>query len=91
MLENAVRVDGTAHRGLLDLNHATAEDLESLPGRGHVLDQRVITFLKSVGRFQVVAELREVKGVNLETFERIKPLVMVAAPDSKGKAENRPL
>ncbi len=66
VFENAVRVNGASRRDFLDLNHATAEDLESLPGSGHALDQRVIAFLKSVGRLQVVEELRRIKVLGLE-------------------------
>lgn len=79
-----------AHRGLLDLNRASAEDLESLPGIGAVLAQRVITYRRSVGRFQAVEDLREVKGIGSKKFDRIKPLVTVAASGSKGKTEKQP-
>jgi competence protein ComEA len=75
---------------LLDLNRASAEDLESLPGIGAVLAQRVIAYRKSVGRFQAVEELREVKGIGVKKFDRIKLLVMVAASGSKGKTEKQP-
>jgi len=81
---------GAPQHRLLDLNRASAEDLESLPGIGPVLAQRVIAYRKSVGRFQEVEELREVKGVGLKKFERIKPLVTVATPGSKGKTEKHP-
>ncbi len=80
----------TPHRGLLDLNRASAEDLESLPGVGAVLAQRVITYRKSVGRFERIEELREVKGIGSKKFDRIKPLVTVAASGSKGKTEKQP-
>jgi competence protein ComEA len=69
----------TPQRRLLDLNRASAEDLESLPGIGAVLAQRVIAYRKSVGGFQAVEGLREVKGIGSKKFERIKPLVTVAA------------
>lgn len=80
-----------ARRGLLDLNRASAEDLESLPGIGAVLAQRVIAYRKSAGRFQAVEELREVKGIGSKKFDRIKSLVAVAASGSKGKTEKHPL
>lgn len=78
-------------RGLLNLNRASAEDLESLPGIGAVLAQRVIGYRKSVGQFQTVEELREVKGIGSKKFDRIKPLVTVATSGSKGNTEKHPL
>jgi competence protein ComEA len=83
------RPDGAQH-GLLDLNRASAQDLESLPGVGAVLAQRVIDYRKSIGRFQAVEELREVKGIGLKKFDRIKSLVTVAVSSQKGKPEKRP-
>jgi competence protein ComEA len=79
------------HRGLVDLNRASMEDLESLPGIGPVLAQRVIAYRKSVGRFQAVEELREVKGIGVKKFARVKPLVTVAASGPKEKTEKHPL
>ena len=78
-------------RGLLDLNRASVIDLTSLPGVGAVLAQRVIAFRKSVGGFQTIEELREVKGIGAKKFDQIKPLVTVAARSSKEKADKQPL
>ena len=85
------RQSAATQRGLLDLNRAAAEDLESLPGIGAVLAQRVIAYRKSVGRFHTVEELRNVKGIGSKKFDRLKQLVTVAALGSKEKAENRAL
>jgi competence protein ComEA len=77
--------------GLLDLNRASVEELDSLPGIGPVLAQRVVAYRKSVGKFQAVDELRDVKGIGVKKFNRIKPLVTVAASGSKGKMEKHQL
>lgn len=66
----------------LDLNRAHVGELESLPGIGTVLAQRVIAFRESVGRFQKVEELRAVKGIGAKKFERLKSFVMVSAENS---------
>ena len=72
----------TPVRPRLDLNRASAGELESLPGIGAVLAQRVIAFRESVGRFQKIEDLREVKGIGAKTFDRLKSFVMVSAADS---------
>lgn len=69
---------------LLDLNRASAEDLETLPGIGAVLAQRVIAFRISAGGFRAVEDLREVKGIGAKKFDRIKSLVTVSTAGSHG-------
>lgn len=80
-----------ALRHVVDLNRATAQELESLPGIGAVLAERVIAYRKSVGRFRTVEDLREVVGIGAKKFDRLKPLVTVAAAETKNNAEKRPL
>jgi competence protein ComEA len=87
---NRVALAGRAGSRLLDLNSATVSELESLPGIGAVLAQRVIAYRASVGRFLVVEDLREVKGIGAKTFDRIKSLVTVARDEQKSKTEKRP-
>lgn len=92
--QKLARVDDHAQphkKGLLDLNRASADELESLPGIGAVLAQRVIDYRKSAGGFQSVDDLRQVKGIGAKKFDRVRPLVMVAMPPTKGKAEKQPL
>jgi competence protein ComEA len=69
---------------LLDLNRASADELEALPGVGAVLAQRVIAFRTSAGGFRTIEDLREVKGIGSKKFDRIKSLVTVSAPRSRG-------
>ena len=67
--------------GLLDLNRATAQDLDALPGIGPKLAERIVEYRQSVGAFRSLDELRAVKGIEKKKFERIRPLVTVA-PDA---------
>ncbi len=69
---------------LLDLNQASAEELEGLPGIGAVLAQRVIAFRTSAGGFRTIEDLREVKGIGSKKFDRIKSFVTVSASRSHG-------
>lgn len=81
----------TAIQKVVDLNRATAQELESLPGIGAVLAERVIAYRQSVGRFRTVEDLREVAGIGAKKFDRLKPLVTVAAAETNNNAEKRPL
>lgn len=62
---------------VLDLNSATPEQLEQLPGVGEVLAARIVEFRTSRGGFTTVDQLREVSGIGPKTFEEIKPKVRI--------------
>jgi competence protein ComEA len=61
----------------IDLNSATLEQLDTLPGVGPVLAQRILDWRAEHGRFGSTDELREVSGIGEATFADIKPLVRV--------------
>jgi competence protein ComEA len=61
----------------IDLNSATLEQLDTLPGVGPVLAQRILDWRSEHGRFGSTDELREVSGIGEATFADIKPLVRV--------------
>jgi competence protein ComEA len=61
----------------VDLNTATLEQLESLPGVGPVLAQRIIDWRTANGRFSTVDELREVGGIGERKFADLAPRVRV--------------
>lgn len=66
----AVRNDG-----LIDLNRASATELEELPGVGKVLAERIVARRDEDGPFVSVDELRDVTGIGAKLFEQIAPLV----------------
>jgi competence protein ComEA len=63
--------------GLVNLNTATAAELDTLPGVGPVLAQRIIDHRTRTGGFRSVEELRKVDGVGDARFEQLKDLVTV--------------
>jgi competence protein ComEA len=68
---------GGSSGGQVDLNTATAEQLEELPGVGPVLAQRIVDWRTEHGRFSSVDELQEVSGVGEKKFADIRPHVRV--------------
>jgi competence protein ComEA len=70
-----------SHQSLLDLNRATDEDFDALPGVGPKLAERIMEYRQSVGAFHSLDELRSVKGIGKKKFERIRSLVTVT-PDA---------
>lgn len=68
---------GGAPAGPVDLNTATLEQLDTLPGVGPVMAGRILDWRTQHGRFASVDQLREVSGIGDRTFERLAPLVTV--------------
>jgi competence protein ComEA len=67
---------GTTPSAPLDLNTATLEQLDTLPGVGEVTANRIITY-RSAHPFTTVDELLEVPGIGQRRFEQLKDLVTV--------------
>lgn len=67
----------------LDLNTATAEDLEKLPGIGPALAERILEYRQQAGRFTKIEELMNVRGIGERSFLNLRALVKVAPPPSE--------
>ena len=61
----------------IDLNRATAEELERLPEVGPSLAQRIVDYRQSRGSFRQPDELLEVPGIGPKTYEALKEYVTV--------------
>jgi competence protein ComEA len=67
---------GTVPAGPLDLNTATVEQLDTLPGVGEVTAGRIVAY-RSAHPFTSVDELLEVPGIGQRRFDQLKDLVTV--------------
>ncbi|WP_449279886.1 helix-hairpin-helix domain-containing protein [Leucobacter sp. GX0328] len=61
----------------VDLNAATAAELETLPRVGPALSQRILEWREANGGFTAVDQLREVSGIGEKTFDGLRELVSV--------------
>jgi len=67
----------TDANGLVDINTATADELESLPGIGATYAERIIAYRQEHGPFTDPAQIMEVKGIGPACYEEIKSLITV--------------
>jgi competence protein ComEA len=68
---------GSEASGPVNLNTAGAAELETLPGIGPVLAQRIIDYRTQNGPFASIEALKEVQGIGDLTFERLKGRIVV--------------
>lgn len=67
---------GTPARGAkVNLNTASAAELETLPGIGPELARRIVEHRASRGPFSRVEQLDAVKGIGPKLLEKVRPLV----------------
>jgi competence protein ComEA len=61
--------------GLININTATQAELESLPGIGPSLAQRILAYREENGLFKTIEDIQQVKGIGPAIFDRIKDLI----------------
>jgi competence protein ComEA len=59
----------------LDLNSASAEELQRLPGVGPVIAERIVAWRREHGRFDSPDDLARVPGIGPRSAERLRPMV----------------
>jgi len=63
--------------GIVNINTASATELDSLPGIGPVYAGRIIDYRNSHGGFKSIDEIKNVKGIGEKTFEKFKDRVTI--------------
>ena len=63
--------------GRLDLNRASADELEGLPGIGPKTAQRILEDRRTRGPFRKPSDLTRVKGIGAKTLARLLPHITV--------------
>jgi competence protein ComEA len=61
----------------VNINTASIEELDKLPGIGPTIAQRIIDYRTENGPFAVIEDILNVSGVGPSTFDQIKDLITV--------------
>lgn len=69
----------------VDLNTATIEELEQLPGIGPTTAQAIVRFRKKSGPFQRVEDLLAIRRISKARLEKLRPYVTVEKASVKRK------
>ena len=60
---------------LLNINTASAEELQTLPNIGAQMAQRIVDYREQYGKFASVEALQKVKGIGAKRLEKLRPFV----------------
>jgi competence protein ComEA len=61
----------------ININTATLDQLDTLPGIGPAIAQRIIDYREKIGGFKNIEQITEVSGIGQATFVKIKELITV--------------
>ena len=75
--DSAVVNKAVVPAGPVDINQAGAAELESLPGIGPVLAERILEWRRQQGPFQSEDDLLQVRGIGPHSLERIRSQIIV--------------
>jgi competence protein ComEA len=67
----------------IDLNTATAEQLQQVPGIGPSTAKAIVNFRRKSGPFQRVEDLLAIKGISKARLEKMRPFITVSPPAQK--------
>ena len=74
---NGVRVSKAVRSGPININRATARQLDALDGVGPVIAQRIVDYRKINGSFLTIEDLQKVSGIGAAKFAQIKAKVRI--------------
>ena len=80
-------VTQAASKPAINLNAATVEQLETLPGIGRKTAERIIEYRTKSGGFKRIEDLMNVKGIGEKSFLKLKPLIAVPLKTDKAPGD----
>jgi len=71
--EAKVQTQAESQSQTVNINKASAESLEALPGIGPALASRIITYREENGPFKTVDDITEVRGIGAKMLAKLRP------------------
>lgn len=69
----------------VNLNTATSEDLQTVPGIGPATAEKILQMRKNYGAFKSVDDLLAIKGIGPKRLEKMRKYLTVGKPPSSNK------
>ena len=74
----------------ININTATSEELQQVPGIGPVTAEKILTMRKSYGPFKSVDDLLAIKGLGKKRLEKMRKYLTVGKPSGAKQAPKSP-
>ena len=71
------KTESTKFTGVLNINTASAEDLQQLSGIGEVIANKIVQYRTDNGGFSDIEEIKNVSGIGEKKFEAIKEHISI--------------
>jgi len=68
---------GNTGNSLININYASATELQEVPGIGPVTSDKIIQYRKDHGLFRKLDEIKKVSGIGDKTFAKMKPYICI--------------
>lgn len=75
--DKGINTQGNSKDLRIDINRATAAELETLPGVGPVTAANIISYREKSGGFKTIEELKNVDRIGDKTYEKLKEHIRV--------------
>lgn len=69
--------EATTSDGRVDINSATIQQLQLLPGIGETIAQRILDYRTENGDFKSIEDLLQVNGIGQAKLEQMRPYIKV--------------
>lgn len=70
-------VESDVSEGKVDLNHATKEQLMTLPGIGESRAEAILQYRSEHGKFTAIEEIQNISGIKSAAFSKIRDYIVV--------------
>lgn len=87
-LASAAGKNPPAHK--IDINLASAKELQELPGVGPSTAKAIIQFRTKSGRFHRVEDLLAIRGISETKLSKMRPYIVLSAPQAPPSKKSAP-
>ncbi|MDQ0216801.1 competence protein ComEA [Oikeobacillus pervagus] len=70
-------MNGNSEQALININTATSDELQKLPGIGETRAQTIIEYRETNGPFQKIEDLKNISGIGEKTFEKLQDQISI--------------
>lgn len=75
--------------GKIDINTASAAQLQDLDGIGPVIAKRIVDYRNNVQLFKTPEDLKNVKGIGVKTFQKNADRIIVTFPKAASDSDKK--